>query len=413
MNPGNRYTRLAKKPINPRLNNGTIAGGLAHALESGLKGYAVYKADQDAKAKKEQTETRLAAALNEFLPAPQATKNLADDPLAAGGAPTQAGYDTRSLAAMLMDPATAPVGQAMFAQMTKGPDARKTAQDAAGYLRYLDDGTRVFPDATAPKKAPTSRNRNDGLNTITEEWNPATGAWETVSTAPRKLPDESGGPFRGTGLDAQAMNILLQGDPNSPAYAAAWAHYSQPRVQVDPKTGATVTVRPDMSHFRPPAGMSAAPTVERTPGETTEFSADESKAAGFSDRMSAANAVLDNLEGQGTDATGALLGAVPFVGNYLQSPEYQQFDQARRDFINAQLRRESGAAIAPSEFESANKQYFPQPGDGPEVIAQKREARRLAIQAMKRSAGEAYKAPQEAPKETPKESGGWSVRRID
>ena len=146
MNPGNRYTRLAKKPINPRLNNGTIAGGLAHALESGLKGYAVYKADQEAKAKKEQTETRLAAALNEFLPAPQATKDLADDPLAAGGAPTQAGYDTRSLAAMLMDPATAPVGQAMFAQMTKGPGARKTERDAAGYLRFVDDGTRVFPD---------------------------------------------------------------------------------------------------------------------------------------------------------------------------------------------------------------------------------------------------------------------------
>jgi len=36
------------------------------------------------------------------------------------------------------------------------------------------------------------------------------------------------------------------------------------------------------------------------------------------------------------------------------------------------LRKESGAAIAASEFDNAEKQYFPQPGDSDQVISQKR-----------------------------------------
>ena len=82
---------------------------------------------------------------------------------------------------------------------------------------------------------------------------------------------------------------------------------------------------------------------------------------------------------------------LPFgVGNYSQSPEYQQAKQARDDFINAQLRRESGAAIAPSEYTNADRQYFPQPGDGPEVLAQKAKNRALAVEGMRRAAGPSY-----------------------
>ena len=57
--------------------------------------------------------------------------------------------------------------------------------------------------------------------------------------------------------------------------------------------------------------------------------------------------------------------------NFLKSELWQSQLQAERDFVNAVLRRESGAAIAESEFESAKKQYFPQPGDSEETIKQK------------------------------------------
>jgi hypothetical protein len=59
---------------------------------------------------------------------------------------------------------------------------------------------------------------------------------------------------------------------------------------------------------------------------------------------------------------------VPYL---FKSDEYKQIEQAQRDFVNAVLRQESGAAIAESEFENAIKQYFPQPGDTAEVVRQK------------------------------------------
>ena len=66
------------------------------------------------------------------------------------------------------------------------------------------------------------------------------------------------------------------------------------------------------------------------------------------------------------------------------------YEQAKRNFINAKLRDESGATISPSEFENADLQYFPQRGDSEEVVAQKRRGRQVVIEGMKTSAGGAY-----------------------
>jgi hypothetical protein len=78
-------------------------------------------------------------------------------------------------------------------------------------------------------------------------------------------------------------------------------------------------------------------------------------------------------------------------GFNLRGAEHQKFDQAKRDFVNATLRRESGAVISDSEFDNANKQYFPMPGDTPEVIAQKRQNRMEAIRGIGAGAGKGYR----------------------
>ena len=62
--------------------------------------------------------------------------------------------------------------------------------------------------------------------------------------------------------------------------------------------------------------------------------------------------------------------------------------QSMRDFINAVLRNESGAAIAASEFKNAQRQYFPEVGDTPAVLAQKSKNRQVAITAMQAAAGQ-------------------------
>jgi hypothetical protein len=96
-------------------------------------------------------------------------------------------------------------------------------------------------------------------------------------------------------------------------------------------------------------------------------------------------AAIDKLRTPGIDI-------VPEAArNWLHSVEYQKYEQAKRDFVNAQLRRESGAAISQGEFTSAEKQYFPIPGDSPEVIKQKSANRRAAVEAMGREGGQGYR----------------------
>lgn len=126
-----------------------------------------------------------------------------------------------------------------------------------------------------------------------------------------------------------------------------------------------------------------------------DFNQNQGVAAGFADRMASANAILSDpkLLPAMTDPVKPALGAIPGAGNYLVGPEYQSAEQAQRDFVNAILRRESGAVISPSEFENAKKQYFPQPGDGPDVIRQKADNRRIAIEGVQRAAGPNYQVP--------------------
>jgi hypothetical protein len=67
----------------------------------------------------------------------------------------------------------------------------------------------------------------------------------------------------------------------------------------------------------------------------------------------------------------------------------QAYSQAARQFVNSVLRRESGAAISQSEFDSARKQYLPMPGDTDQVKAQKRAARADVLTQFERGAGPA------------------------
>lgn len=134
----------------------------------------------------------------------------------------------------------------------------------------------------------------------------------------------------------------------------------------------------------------AGPTNPFAPeGKMTESQA---KDALYARRMLASEKVLRDVENVGTSALERGRGYVSDkIGYNIRGGEYQKFDQAQRDFINATLRRESGAVISPAEFDNANKQYFPQPGDTPEVIRQKRANRREAIQGIGAGAGPAWR----------------------
>lgn len=71
------------------------------------------------------------------------------------------------------------------------------------------------------------------------------------------------------------------------------------------------------------------------------------------------------------------------ISSPLVSPTIRQISQAERNFATAVLRKESGAAISPSEFATVEKQYFPRPGDDVTTLAQKAQNRNTAISSFK------------------------------
>ena len=105
----------------------------------------------------------------------------------------------------------------------------------------------------------------------------------------------------------------------------------------------------------------------------------------YGTRAATSNKVLENVSADPAATAAVHKGGI--IANWMAPANVQQRVQAERDFLNAVLRRESGAVISPSEFDMGNKQYFPQPGDSPQVLAQKKTNRDLFIKGMARSAG--------------------------
>lgn len=189
--------------------------------------------------------------------------------------------------------------------------------------------------------------------------------------------------YHGNSMAAQVGNHLIDG-----------GQYS--RDQVDQLMGGKTITGPNNEQiFMTPDGLLKSiqgGQEEQGQGATAitgpKMTEDMRKASGFASRAGAADTIIadPDVAGAGQSLTNRGLAAVPVIGNKMVPEDYQKFDQAQRDFINAMLRRESGAAISQSEFDNAQKQYFPQPGDGPEVLKQKAENRRLAIQSLNQSA---------------------------
>jgi hypothetical protein len=176
--------------------------------------------------------------------------------------------------------------------------------------------------------------------------------------------------------------------------------------------GARVPAIPGMTSVLDQQAPATAP-MAGTPlrGKGTALTESQGNATAYGMRMREANAILEPLENAGKTNTGLIKGAVsgavglvPFIGDKLEdvsgsifnalprvlgglSPEQQQVAQARINFITAILRKESGAAIGASEFATAEKNYFPKPGDDAATIAQKQAARKTAIKAMEIQAG--------------------------
>lgn len=137
---------------------------------------------------------------------------------------------------------------------------------------------------------------------------------------------------------------------------------------------------------------------------------DQTNAGLFGKRALEADSIMNNLVAKGYDRTDTSQGVLSsrFVPNILRPTELQQQDQAERNFVNAVLRKESGANINAEEFANAEKQYFPRAGDAPEVLAQKSQNREQAIEGLKGAAGPAWEKIVDVPLKAPKQKSNSS-----
>ncbi len=173
-------------------------------------------------------------------------------------------------------------------------------------------------------------------------------------------------------------------------------------VPVTFKDGSAVTKAPKPTAVRPPNN-------------------EQTLAAGFANRMIASTRELDALTDQGYDPTNArdrlAAGIGGYLGNEATSVPGQQFKQAATNWVRANLRKESGAAIGKDEMDHEIENYFPKAGDSPEVVAQKARNREQVNANMIQAAGPAWRgavpagsvAPSAGPAATVSSSGGHQV----
>ncbi len=151
--------------------------------------------------------------------------------------------------------------------------------------------------------------------------------------------------------------------------------------EAPPRGGTTFSVDPETGAIQFSQGGVAQDGIQMGKPPTEA----ESKTIVYVTRAAGALPVLDQYDVELKDFWQQILGQDPTGAiRQFQTPEYQQARQAGLEFLQAILRKDTGAAITPAETEEYGKTYLPQPGDGDEVIQQKRQSRRRALEAMER-----------------------------
>jgi hypothetical protein len=240
-------------------------------------------------------------------------------------------------------------------------------------MENVDAGKRM--ELMAPKRTEV----NDGKTTLFVDVNPYTNP---QGPAPIKM-QTTPGQDQSNATTLRGQNLV-----NARALDANGIAQTSARTQVVEGPDGFMLLDKGTGLARPAATANGAQVQGKDPG----LNDTQAKALLFGSRMQQADKILTQLAAQGTVRPSVVKQAVegiPLIGgalsagaNATSSPQQQQVEQAQRDFVNAVLRRESGAAISPSEFESAKKQYFPSVGDSEAVIQQKAYNRQLATRGL-------------------------------
>jgi len=131
--------------------------------------------------------------------------------------------------------------------------------------------------------------------------------------------------------------------------------------------------------------------VGKAPASGTEKASSgvQKRVLNFFNRAQQADVDLESMEAEILKLGAAGQARMDYAPNALQSDVGQRYTQAQRMFTEARLRKDSGAAIPKEEFESDKRTYFPQFGDSPATLEQKRRGRAAMLASLGFESGQA------------------------
>ena len=313
---------------------------------------------------------------------------------------------------------------------TPAVEARPAGFDLARIAPQLmgsEAGRKTLSELVAATKAMGGETTSLAEGAKLIRVNPITGKVETVAEgAPKREPIPSAiaeynlakdQGFAGTFLDYEKSkkpfqyqdvgNAIIQLDSNGkevsriPKGRAPEGPVNFQTIETDQ---GLMAFNPRTLQMTPVLGQDGKPLTKS--GKPTEG---ETNAAGFASRMVAAEAITSKLATGAAPKFGeAVLSAIPLIGKTIPevipqaigglSSDRRQYLQAANNFIRANLRKESGAAIGVDEWTAEFINYFPQYNDDEQTIKNKAIFRNILTQNMVNAGGKSFKAPSmEAP----------------
>lgn len=130
-------------------------------------------------------------------------------------------------------------------------------------------------------------------------------------------------------------------------------------------------------------GPDGKPILTRGPAPTGKpLTEGQSKDVGFATRARAALTTLEPIADSLTARGDTMLNSplIPLgLGREYQSENFQVANNAGQNLLLAILRKDTGAAVTPTEEKTYGDVFLPRPGDGAALLAQKAQARELAV----------------------------------
>lgn len=113
----------------------------------------------------------------------------------------------------------------------------------------------------------------------------------------------------------------------------------------------------------------------------------QSKDTNFLIRGQAAQQALGQMQDSLLDLGQQGMNQIPVIGNYLVDSKFRRAKQAGAEFLAIVLRKDTGAAVTPQEFDFYGPIYLPWPGDDAATLEQKAASRENVLAGLRAGAG--------------------------